>query len=484
MPEMNPFLASALLLGLASMICFLLWIRSGPHVSADALLERAKSQDIANESSAHGVIYQKVRISTPKQIFDRAIYRDPQGKRRLKKQSLQSSEEELESELLMAGVSWDDPLSAANYKDWHDHHDIQLDTVGRTGNHLLTLTSRPSHDALVLQETLTVRDDDFHPVKRTIDLRDTGKIEIAELNYDVLPWAVVNDSWFESIGGLSAIHNSRGRQSSIHIAAPLPEMELDAAELDARLVLNKLGADTGERITLVRQANGLQVKGIVATEERKLEIETQLVPIPHVIPSIFTFNELKDGPGDDSQITNLRAMNSDETISPLQDYLAHRNWRREDAQHFSEQLLDAAVSIDQDSRAIAGLLQDFDSGKTLLPSAAKSLDELLTRRKERLLKAIDTQQELILQLGNHSTDTDTNHPGSELSALADQNLAFCKALLRNDEASDASTDDFLNKLSNAARQLEILARRVPAQSLSVNSASITASKTIQPDNQR
>lgn len=484
MSEMNPLLASALLLGLASAICFLLWMHGGPRVSADALLQRAESWDNQAAGPANsGVIYQKVRISTPKQTIERAIYRDPQGKRRLKHQPLDEKEEQLKSKLASAGINWDEPLSAANYKDWHDHQSILRDSVGRSGQHLLTLTSRPSNDALILQETLTVRDSDFHPVKRTIDLRETGTIEIAELNYDVLPWGAVNDDWFEPLSGSSPTHVSQ-THPSLHMSMPLTEMQLDEAELNVRLVLNQLGADTDERISFVRQSTGLRVKGIVATEDRKRQIETRLASISHVVPSIFTFDELKDEPDSTSQANGLQVVSDSGSISPLEDYLAHRGWSRDDAQHLSEQLLDASVSINQDSRAIAELLQDFDSGKPLTPVSEKSLNELLARRRERLLTAIATQQGLIQQLNKASAGPVDGHLNGELAVLAEQDLGLCKDLLRRDGTSGIAADALLEKLFATSKQLETLALGVPMHATGVNSASDTSRRHIQPDDNR
>lgn len=488
MLEMNPFLASALLLGLASVICFLLWIQGGPRISAGALLLRAESWDNSvGKPGDSGVIYQKVRISTHEQAIERTIYRDPQGKRHLKQQPLDGKEELFKSKLASAGINWDEPLSAANYKDWHDHRDILRDSVDRTGRHLLTLTTRPADDALILQESLTVRDNDFHPVKRTIELRDSGTIEIAELNYDILPWGAANDDWFEPLSGPSAIHLPQAH-TSLRMPVPLTEMELDETELNVRLALNQLGADTGERISFVRQPTGLLVKGIVATEERKQEIEIHLTSIPHVVPSIFTFDELKDGPGSGQQggqqATGMQVISDGGNVSPLEDYLAHRGWGREDAQHLSERLLDASFSINQNSRAITELLQDFNSGKSLSPASEKSLNELLGRRKEKLLSAITTQQELVLKFRDDSVISDGDHPSSELAALADQDLVVCRALLRRDGTSEVAVDALLEKLMTAARQLEIVAGRVPLHTSGVNSASAISRRHTQPDDNR
>src|SRR5260370_31481758 len=63
--NMNPFLASAAVVLVASVVLFFIWQRSMPSVSASELLQRAESSDRNLSAPAErGVIYQKVRIRT------------------------------------------------------------------------------------------------------------------------------------------------------------------------------------------------------------------------------------------------------------------------------------------------------------------------------------------------------------------------------------------------------------------------------------
>ncbi len=57
---------------------------------------------------------------------------------------------------------------------------------------------------------------------------------------------------------------------------------LDSAELSARVVLNRLHADEGEQISISRTNRGVNVKGVVDTDERKREIATRLSAVPYV----------------------------------------------------------------------------------------------------------------------------------------------------------------------------------------------------------
>src|SRR5713226_3359795 len=83
--NMNPFLASAAVILVASVILFFIWQRSMPSVSASELLHRAETSDKhSSQPREAGVIYQKVRIRTAHASVERDLYRDREGRRRPK----------------------------------------------------------------------------------------------------------------------------------------------------------------------------------------------------------------------------------------------------------------------------------------------------------------------------------------------------------------------------------------------------------------
>lgn len=293
---MNPLLASSIFCAICAVVCFLLWTQSEPQISARTLLVRAEQAKGSVTVSGHpGVIYQKVRISSPGQVIERTIYRDPAKKRRLRQQHLSDNDQRTKDRLGLAGVSWEDPLSAADFSTWRDHQSAKKDAVTRTGVDLLTLTTSVTPDNTIIQESLTVRESDCHPVARMIKLRDQGTVEIAELNYDVMPWGAVNQDWFEPLTG-QAMADSNGLHAALHIPHVLSELELDEAELAARVVLNEVHADTGEQIHLTRGDAGISVKGVVDTDTRKRELISCLALLPHVHVSLLSVEEIGSRP--------------------------------------------------------------------------------------------------------------------------------------------------------------------------------------------
>ncbi len=110
--------------------------------------------------------------------------------------------------LASAGVDWNEPLSASGYQRWHDSQRVRQDEVTRIGHNLLKLTTVSAQGA-VEQQSLTVREMDFHPVQRTIEFRDgSNTVEIAELEFKILPWQAVDASLFEPAMSSNAVSDA------------------------------------------------------------------------------------------------------------------------------------------------------------------------------------------------------------------------------------------------------------------------------------
>ncbi|MBT9332031.1 RNA polymerase sigma factor [Paracidobacterium acidisoli] len=400
-PRMNPLLAGAMLFALCSVVCFILWTKSGPRISATTLLARAEQSDAAVLQSAHSeVIYQKVRITTSRHTTERAIYRDPQKKRRPKQQHLSPDDQWLKDKLNLAGVNWDEPLSAANYSEWHDRQRMKQDVVTQSGSNLLTLTTSATEGGPVLKESITVRESDFHPVDRTIELRDTGTVEIAELNYDVMPWGAVNQDWFEPLAG-NAVTDVPAMHAAIHIPHVLSDLELDEAELSARVVLNQLHADTGEQIHLTRSSSGIDIKGVVDTDVRKRELVSHLASLPNVHPSILSVEEIGSRPqhptfGNDQpvQVQSVEAQ-----PSPLEQYLRENKLPLDQLGTISQNLFDQSLRIQQAEVHLAELQQRFAGGKQLSVDQQQQLTELARDYINTIHSGLEENQRTLRSIG-------------------------------------------------------------------------------------
>lgn len=301
---MSPALVTCMVFGFATILSFSFWWQQrAPRIGENALLVRAEKWDTASlGATTRGVVFQAVRITmtkrSKKETIDRSIYRDTQGKRQPKHVSLNASQEQVKSALTTAGLEWDEPLSASAYQSWHDHQHVREDHIARAGSHLLRLTTKVP-EGIIAEQSLTVRDSDFHPVQRTVELRNSGTVEIAEVDFKILPWNAVDANLFEPLE--VATTNAVGVNPAHVLTFPkMPEVltdsQLDGAELATKLVLNQLHADAGEQIEIRRGPQGIAVEGVVDTDARKRELQAGLRMVPHVIPSIQSVDDLKPIP--------------------------------------------------------------------------------------------------------------------------------------------------------------------------------------------
>jgi hypothetical protein len=409
-----------------------------------------------HRSATPGVVFQNVRIKTPQRTVNRAIYRDAQGVRRPRQKELAAADKQLKAGLAAAGVDWEEPLSASTYRNWHDRQHIRRDAITHEGEHLLKLTTTVS-DGPIAEESLTVRDSDFRPVARTVQLHDAGTIEIAELSYEVLPWSAAGEDWFEPLGTSSA------GTAIPHPLAHLPhmphlpsEIELDEAELETRVVLHQLGADTSERIEIGRAPNAVQVKGIVATSGRKQEIESRLHLVPDVVSAIYTFQEFEDRRNSANGVTSIRQANSTTAPSPLETYLLDRGMSRTRIGELGIDLSNASITVSQEGKAIEDLLAQFGRSKQLSPAARSAFDQLLVDHQEKILSSLRSEEQLLTQAGI-MTDPSSGDPASgQLQVALNRHRALCSELLAGNAFDPRSARAIALDLEQSLRRLRAI----------------------------
>lgn len=359
-PSMNPMLATSLALAVASVVFLALWWHQPLNITANALLVRAEAWDTGGQRAPqYGVIRQQVSVKAPGYSVTRVLYRDAQGLRRPKSHKLSWADEALKRRLAASGVDWDQPLSATSYQDWHDRQRVRQDSITRTGAQLIKLTtSVPSGP--VREESLTVRISDFHPVERTVEFNDNETVEIAELNYDVLPWSMANPDWFEQPNAGDRIRpHHAAMPPAFHLPPHLTDAELDEAELEVLLVLNRLHLDTGRHIDVRRGDDGIHVLGVVDTSQQKQDAQSQLALIPYVIPVISTVQELSSS----TSANSISSVQAQSVVisgpSSIERYLAEARMDRNVALPLTEQVVNEALLVNHESKAISDLWRRF-----------------------------------------------------------------------------------------------------------------------------
>ncbi len=482
MPEFNPIFSTALVFAVASLFCFFIWTKWRPvPITANELLVRAESWDASSQRNGQsGVVRQEVSISTGGGIVRRTIYRDTHGIRRPRKEKNAVPTEQLKTRLATAGVDWNEPLSATSYQDWHDHQHVRRDQIDRSGKKLLTLTTT-TPDGPVSQESITIREADFHPVERTIKFRDSGTVQIAELDYEVMPWSKADPNWFDPL--TPTLPGANSPHSSLLNSIPklLTDTQLDIAELETRLVLNRLSDDEKGRIEFARSASGIEVTGIIATSDRKLEIERDLRKIPHVTPKIYTFAEMENLPQGEGQPTKLSAATIVEAASPLQLFLLAKKWTRDEIGSLAQELFIRSASIERESRSLNDLQVRFKEPDKLDEQARAALEVLLSEHRAVLRKDIAAEQGILQRIGGSLTAAgvhdSTNLQTGDLVALAKTNRTLCNELLAGDAEQSKGADVIISSISASLSQIgdEVVQNDVRIERQANSSASLPIS---------
>lgn len=461
---MNPILATGLILAVASITCVFVWMQqSKPGITSNELLVHAAASDlVALHSIAPGVIRQTVEISTQKQTLKRTIYRDAQGKRIAKEQRPSSDETLVRSELAAAKIVWDTPLSATSYLDWHDSQRVREDHIRRAAGNLLVLTTTTPVGSIAAQ-SITVSEMDFHPVRRTVSFRDSETVEIAELDYSVLPWTPGVSGLFEPEAELSAPFVIRQHAVPVSFSRlPLSDGQLAEAELSARLTLDRLHADTGEQIEVVQGSYGIEVRGITDTEDRKRELEVQLSMLPHVATSISSIEGMKKKASRQGELSSLKVIEMQTRTTPLEAYyLAHMR-NLVPLSKLSIDLLNRADTISRESMAIEDLQQRFSHKSEISLIASDTLAELLFEHKHKLLTALDSEGQLLTQAQIKvlpSPQAGSAHgENAGLSALAELNLALTMELATGKGESGRSAETIASELVTSMNDLTLRVR--------------------------
>lgn len=448
---MNPVYAVVFALGFFTVLSIFCYRQlRAPHITSNALFVQAESWDAPKSGVSPGVIYQEVRITTSShQMMDRYLYRDLQRKRKPRHVKIEGNQQKLVSLLAEASVDWDEPLSASGYQSWHDRQPERIDTIARSGSHLIKLTTSVP-DGEVASQTLVVRDTDFHPVRRTVAFRHAETVEIAELDYRILPWSRGNDSLFEPLNSYQIVSDMPGRIVSLPVA--VSEEQLDEAELSARWMLNQLRADTGEQIELLRGAQSIDVTGVVETEERKRKLQAYLKSISHVTVSLESATDLRKLAAASAAVS-IQVASMPEQRNPLAIYLEARGRSVGESNMLARNLFDAALTIGQESRAIAELQKRFGFVSSQSVFAAATLAELMENHRERFASALRQERQLLNDV--HATSAEVDLSAGELSLLdgVEKNLVLAKALTESQPGKEIGAEKILAEMSRVAESL-------------------------------
>jgi RNA polymerase sigma factor (sigma-70 family) len=452
--------AFAVLVAVAIWIC--IGRRSQPMKAESLVRDAMRSESRLRTAFGPGVVHQEVEIRAARRTLKRDVYRDLDGRRHPRPQPLDHDEQILKAKLAQAEYDWDDPLSAASFEAWRERFPHQHEEIRKTGSDLLTVTTTAASGPL-LEQSITIRLGDLHPVARNLVLPDQERIQVAEVSYEVVSWGPAAEGWFEPLSG--DVPKAAARLSRPPLPAqssPLSENELDVAELSVQCALQELHADT-ERLQVSRTPSGIAVTGIVESDGRKLDLSGKLRTIAHVTANISSYHDIEKSPHYESEGANIKAITVAAEDSPLDRYCEQRRLARDVCRESAHQILSSSTTLVTESGRLADLRAQYPASKSLSRAARVLLDQLIALHVRHLFAAIHEQEDSFpaLQLEQASRTMEAQSPAPELHDLAQRNLKLVSELVyAGDEQVVRDAPHILQDLATSAQNVQAALSRM------------------------
>jgi hypothetical protein len=448
-------------------------------LTADAVLDNAVAvEPVPSVHQQPGVIFERVNLRVHGEQFEWPVYRDRQGVRKARFQPVSAREATLRHKLENAGVLREDPLSAASFRNWRDRLHTHTDRIAASsaGNITITTSVEANSSSDVREETLTLREKDYHPLARTVEFRDAEVVEIAEVDYRVLNWNQVESGWFETSEAHPVMHAAVPEPPPAPVVpAALTEEQLDLAELQAQLALSRQDASGSEQIELSRKPDGIVVHGIVSTSERKEKIQTVLTAIPHVSAQLFTPAEMDAAAANTATEpaatphASIQLIQSSSLPSPLLLYWKNRQKSLDQLPGITQQLLNSGLRIRQQSHAMLDISRRYADRNVLTPESREVWDALWADHVEKLRASLEDQSRLLSliapsqPISPQTESTIDTTDASDLEKMASKSFALCQELTAGkDPQRDAAV--ILSELKETSSMLSAALRHLPSHS--------------------
>ncbi|MCI0422542.1 MAG: hypothetical protein L0312_25535, partial [Acidobacteria bacterium] len=199
------------------------------------------------------------------------------------------------------------PLSPASYQSWRRSIRPQSEKVveavlpdGGVALKIQTVAAGPFSSNDIVSTDFLVRKGDWHPVRQLLQVQNGTEIlgyELSEITYDVLALNALSPSIFPEL-----LQTPLPRTVAPHFTAGPPvsvpsETQLAVAEMEALYAVHRTGGCLGEPVEILQVSHGrVEVRGVVATAERKEELLAALRGIPLLTANLRTIQEALDEP--------------------------------------------------------------------------------------------------------------------------------------------------------------------------------------------
>jgi hypothetical protein len=235
---------------------------------------------------------------------------------------------------------------------------------------------------------------------------------------------------------------------------------MNESELEVRLMLNRLSADTGEQIAIARNNQGLQVQGLVESEERKRQLNESLQAIPFLSVSIRSFDDLKSALAPNPQVEVTQEQSTVAQISPFEQYFVRDGRSRDDLSRISAGLYNSSLAINRSCKSMEELSQRFSADNDLTPAAILARDDLLSRIVTRVLEDLKEQQQFLAEASFtlEPGESDPKNPEAasfDLTHLAEKNAAATRELISGADGEVRSEKAIAAEVADTISQLRI-----------------------------
>jgi len=384
------------------------------------------------------------------------------------------------------------PLSPTSFQVWRNSVEPKQEEVTRAtridGLEVLTLKTVPRGPVGmggIAEANLVVRARDWHPIEEHLRVRgEQGdeEFDLVETSFDVVTLTALDPAIFSDHQTALLPENRPELPAELkpEPVAPVRAVvtaDLDDAEVEARATLQRVGADLGEPIEIVRSASEVEVRGLVNTAERKAELIAALRHISHLKLTIKTIEEVSReaksaaAPSTRSQPAEQPTSETIGNKLPVHDllerYLARRSAdpgeARSAMEQFSRQALTHAESALSEAWALHRLAERYTPAEVnrLNPSSRRKL-EALARSHLRSLHLHITRASALVKpalsaIANESAGTIAANSGWEATWPK-----FSAPLLRTVQQLDRMTTALFTVGSNARVSPSIAARELLA----------------------
>jgi hypothetical protein len=277
-------------------------------------------------------------------------------------------------------------LSADSYRAWREQLASKKEYVETSGDQYVIHTS--SRDNALTDATLTLRAEDLHAVRETLQFQAGERVELAELDADEAPGPQPEAPVITSTPKQIAPSAPNSVQTP-----PVQSATGPAEELRVVSALHDIGADLGEPIEVSRRGSGVVVAALGLSAQRREQVRAAVVAIPRVELRFDEPQLMTSRPN----VALLQRRSPIGELSAFQLKLQDQLGDADSVEQFTNRVLDASEAAMARAYALRALARRFPP-EIEAQLGAKELETLASLRRDHLEALTERWRDLDRQL--------------------------------------------------------------------------------------